>query len=140
MWLLSYSHYVQVGSKDIDSGNGSQSDEDQGSDSEDGSVGPSGKQDGVEGSEEDNDEVGDLSWEAVMAAVQGGGSDDDGEDEVEAVAAAGHSGHADAEPIALPKKAVQGKPRQSFHAAPDGKHGKAVNKQSPKLGKRSRQT
>lgn len=139
MWLLSYSHYVQVGSEDIDSGNGSQSEQDGGSDSEDGGVGPRDTQDSAEGSEEDADEVGDLSWEAVMAAVQGGGSDDDGEDELEAVAAAGHSGRADAESIALPKKAVQDKPRKSFRTAVAGKYGKAVHKQSSKLGKRARQ-
>ena len=138
MRLLSNSHYVQVGSEDIDSGKDNQSDENEGSDSEDGGVGPSEKQEGADSSEEDNDEVGDLSWEAVMAAVQGGGSDGDGEDELEAVAAARHSEHADAEPVALHNKATQD--RKSFRTAAAGKHGKAINKKASELGKRSRQT
>ena len=144
VWKLSNSHHVQVGSEDIDSGEGSQSDEGEGSANEDGCAGPSDRQDDAENSEEDDeDEVGDLSWEAVMAAVQGGGSDDDdddGGDELKAVAAAAHNGHADAEPEALPKQAVKAKPRKSFRALAAGKQGKAANKKSSKLGKRSRQT
>lgn len=137
-----------MGSEDIDSGTGSQSDE-AASGSEDDGVGPSDRQHAAEGSadEEDEDEVGDLSWEAVMAAVQGGGSDDDGEDELEAVDAAAHNGHADAEPEAMPKQAIQGKPRKSFRASAAGKQGKAagkqgkaVSKKSSKLGKRCRPT
>ena len=124
-----------MGSEDIDSGEESQSDDDEDSESGEASPGLSKGQDDAEGSDEEEDEVGDLSWEAVMAAVQGGGSDrdDDGEDEPEVVAAAKQ-----AETESLPVKAVQGKPKKSFHAAPAGKHGKAT-KQSSQLGKRPRQ-
>ena len=125
-----------MGSEGIDSGEESQSSEDEGSDSEDGRVSPSGKQGNAEGSEEEEDEVGDLSWEAVMAAVQGGGSDDndeDGQDEPKAVTAAGH-----AEPKPLPLKTVQSKSGKSFRAAAGGKH-RQISKQTPsQLGKRSR--
>ena len=119
-----------MGSEDIDSGEDSQSHEGDSSDSKDG--GPSsGGQGGAEGSEDDEDEVGDLSWEAVMAAVQGGGSDDDAED---AVAPSGHSRLTpDAQPEPLPKKAMRGKPRKSFRTV-------AAKQKSSQLGKRTRQS
>ena len=139
--LLSNSYFVQVGSEDIDSGEGSQSGEDEGSDKEDGNVGSErDREDGAEGSEQDEDEVGDLSWEAVMAAVQDGGSDVDDKDELEAVAAAVHSGQSDVEPVPLPAKALHGKPRKKFRTAVTGKHSKAVNQKFSKVGKRPRQT
>lgn len=130
--LLRYLHSAQVGSEDIDSGEEGQSDD--GADSDTG--GPSKEQVDAEGGEEDEDEVGDLSWEAVMAAVQGGGSDrdDDGEDEPEAVVAARR-----AEPEPLPVSVVQGKHRKIVHAAAAGKHGQATKQHSSQLGKRSRQ-
>ncbi len=74
-----------MGSEDIDSGEVSQSED--GAESQDGdSTRPSGNADSQATSESDGgeDEVGDLSWEAVMAAVQGGGSDDEAEEEQEA--------------------------------------------------------
>lgn len=125
-----------MGSEDIDSGEGSQSDEDDSGDSEDGGL-INGRQAGAEGSEGDEDEVGDLSWEAVMAAVQGGGSDDDAE---EAVAASGHSRPTpDAEPETLPK-AMRGKPRNSLRTVATGRLGKAAKQKTSQLGKRSRQS
>lgn len=130
--LLRYLHSAQVGSEDIDSGEEGQSDD--GADSDTGGL--SKEQVDAEGGEEDEDEVGDLSWEAVMAAVQGGGSDrdDDGEDEPEAVVAARR-----AEPEPLPVSVVQGKHRKIVHAAAAGKHGQATKQHSSQLGKRSRQ-
>ena len=76
-----------MGSEDIDSGEVSQSEDGaEGQDAD--SARPSGKHsaDSQAASETDDgeDEVGDLSWEAVMAAVQGGGSDDEAEEEQEA--------------------------------------------------------
>ena len=80
-----------MGSEDIDSGEVSQSEDGaEGQDAD--SLGPSGKHsaDSQAPSEsvDRGDEVGDLSWEAVMAAVQGGGSDDEAEEEQEAGSAA----------------------------------------------------
>lgn len=71
-----------MGSEDIDSGEVSQSgSKAAGSDAD--SASSSRDLDGAAagGSDEGEDEVGDLSWEAVMAAVQGGGSDDEAEEE-----------------------------------------------------------
>lgn len=126
-----------MGSEDIYSGEGSQSHDDDNSESEVG--GPSsGRQGGAEGSEGDEDEVGDLSWEAVMAAVQGGGSDDDAE---EAVPASGHTKHtSDAELENLPKKAMRGKSRKSLRTVAAGQLGKAAEHKSSQLGKRSRRS
>ena len=78
-WVL-----VQVGSEDIDSGEVSQSEDGaEGQDAD--SARPSGKHsaDSQAASETDDGEdgVGDLSWEAVMAAVQGGGSGDEAEED-----------------------------------------------------------
>ena len=73
---------MQVGSEDVDSGLDSEAGFDSEGDSDDVSqddsqaeeeVQPHSQDDALVSSDEDD--VGDLSWEAVMAAVQGGGSD-----------------------------------------------------------------
>ncbi len=76
-----------MGSEDIDSGEVSQSEDGaEGQDAD--SARPSGKHSAnsqaASECDDGEDEVGDLSWEAVMAAVQGGGSDDEAEEEQEA--------------------------------------------------------
>lgn len=77
--------FLQAGSEDIDSGSDSEAGFDSEADSEaEEDAEPHGKDDGAASSDEDD--VGDLSWEAVMAAVQGGGSDAE-EEELPAAAA-----------------------------------------------------
>jgi len=76
-----------VGSEDIDSGEVSQSEdgaEGQDADSDRLNGEDSADSQAASGIDDGEDEVGDLSWEAVMAAVQGGGSDDEAEEEQEA--------------------------------------------------------
>ena len=127
-----------MGSEDIDSGAESVCDEASDSDGP-GSDASLEDQDDVDAQagEEEEDEVGDLSWEAVMAAVQGGGSDEeDGEEEPAAVAAAMQ---AESETQAL--TATKSKANKQLPVKARVQGAKAIQQlqQSPLLGKRSRQ-
>ena len=126
---------MQVGSEDIDSGEVSLSDVAEDSDANSADVaGPSGHQ-GVADSDDGEEEVGDLSWEAVMAAVQGGGSEDDAEEEQEqkhgGLSRSNHDDPVKAAPQSLPKA----QPRRQSGA----KKGKKQAQNGSQLGKRPRQ-
>ncbi len=131
--------FGQVGSEDIDSGEVSQSED--GAEGQDGdSARPSGRHsaDSQAASESDDgeDEVGDLSWEAVMAAVQGGGSDDEAEEEQEA----GFSADVADETLELPSQQVsEQKPSRVIKM--QGRKQPAASSQRGRshLGKRPRQ-
>jgi len=127
-----------VGSEDIDSGEVSQSDDAEQSDAD--SAGPSGDQDAAQAAEDSDDgadEVGDLSWEAVMAAVQGGGSGDEADEEEEAAAQAGSAAADDIE--ALPQSRPQLKARKSSDSKRARKQGAVPSQRKSQLGKRPRQ-
>ena len=129
---------MQVGSEDIDSGEESSSGRDDGSDREGDGAGPSESTAHADASKEEEDEVGDLSWEAVMAAVQGGGSDDDAdEQEIEPAPAAGLE---QAQPTSpLPKTTRIKATKQSIAAAGSSRKKVQKSKQrSSQLGKRQR--
>ena len=87
------------------------------------------------GSDEGEDEVGDLSWEAVMAAVQGGGSDDEAEDE-QGLGSGSHEADA-AEP--LPRLVPQQTPQKTSSPQLIRKQPAAPAQRKSKLGKRPRQ-
>ena len=137
-----------MGSQDIDSG----ADSEAGFDSETGfeSEGDSepdsqgGSQAGAAqpslngaASESDEEDVGDLSWEAVMAAVQGGGSDHEGEEAVEAIAVQAASASAPAEQKPEKKKVPKARGKHyNKHQQESGGHAtakKVVTKGSSKF-------
>lgn len=124
-----------MGSEDIDSGEVSQSgDEAEGSDAD--SASPSRDLDGAAaGSDEGEDEVGDLSWEAVMAAVQGGGSDDEAEEE-QGLGSGSHEADA-AEP--LPRLVPQQKSQRTSSSQLDRRQSAVPAQRKSRLGKRPRQ-
>jgi len=127
--------FGQVGSEDIDSGEVSQSED--GAEGQDGdSARPSGRHSADSESDDGEDEVGDLSWEAVMAAVQGGGSDDEAEEEQEA----GFSADVADETLELPSQQVsEQKPSRVIKM--QGRKQPAASSQRGRshLGKRPRQ-
>ena len=129
-----------MGSEDIDSGEVSQSGDDaEGSDAEgsdaDSAIPSRDLDDAAAGSDEGEDEVGDLSWEAVMAAVQGGGSDDEA-DEEQGLGSGSHVADA-AEPLPrlVPQQTSQRTPSPQLNK----KQSAAPAQRKSRLGKRSRQ-
>ena len=124
-----------MGSEDIDSGEVSQS--------EDGAKGqdadnahPSADSQAASETDDGEDEVGDLSWEAVMAAVQGGGSDAEAEEEQEAAFSADM---ADETHELLPQKVSEQKSSRVMKIQGRKQPAASSQRERSHLGKRPRQ-
>lgn len=98
-------------------------------------AGPSGHQGVAESDDGEEEEVGDLSWEAVMAAVQGGGSEDDAEEEQEQK----HGGRSRSNHNDPVKAAPQSLPKAQSRRQSGAKKGKKQAQNGSQLGKRPRQ-
>lgn len=126
---------AEVGSEDIDSGEVSQSEDGaKGQDAD--SAHTSADSQAASETDDGEDEVGDLSWEAVMAVVQGGGSDAEAEEEQEAAFPADK---ADETHELLPQKVSQQKSSRVMKIQGRKQPAASSQRERSHLGKRPRQ-
>ena len=124
-----------MGSEDIDFGEVSQSEDGaKGQDAD--SAHTSADSQAASETDDGGDEVGDLSWEAVMAAVQGGGSDAEAEEEQEAAFPADK---ADETHELLPQKVSEQKSSRVMKIQGRKQPAASSQRERSHLGKRPRQ-